>query len=42
MSEKTWQQKHHWWCIIWQFFKGRECNDYDGVCINCRKDRYEI
>jgi hypothetical protein len=38
--EKDWHLRHFWWCWFWEFFHGRECCNYDGVCFNCRKDRY--
>ena len=41
ISDPTWHQRHHWWCIFWQWIHEREPNDYDGVCLNCEKDRYD-
>lgn len=35
-----WLKRHQWFCIFWQLRSGRESNHYDGVCYNCRKDRY--
>ena len=37
---KEWNKRHFWWCLFWQIVNHRECNDYDGVCLHCRKDRY--
>lgn len=36
---KDWLRRHQWWCIFWQKLNQREPNDYDGVCLHCKKDR---
>ena len=38
---KEWNKRHHWWCILWQHMNNREPHDYDGICLHCKKDRYE-
>ena len=37
---KEWVKRHHWHCLLWQIRNGREPNDYDGVCYQCKKDRH--